>query len=95
MTPDHSNNMVHWIESILAILDSKDPTSNLMYFLLDFEQEVYNRALVDSMKSVGELKHVDKKQALSTLMALRLSSMPMIKNPPKLRNNVVPLKPVK
>lgn len=93
MTPDCGNNIYDWVDSILAILESNDPQRNLMYFLLDFEQEVYNRAIVDAMKNIGELNHIDKRHVMGTLMSLRLSSMPMIKKPPKLRSNIIQFKP--
>ena len=93
MPPDFEHNMYAWVDTILAILKSNDPHANLMYFLLDFEQEVYNRALVDAMKSISELSHTDQGQTLGKLMSLRLNSMPMIQEPPKLRENVIPLKP--
>ena len=78
-----------WTACVAHILRSTDPYKNLALFLLDFETEVYNRALSDSLANINDLDHADKGVFMGKIMALRLGKLPQIPPPPEIRSDVV------
>ena len=91
MSDDSFDILDTWIISVLQLIESDDPRNNLKHFLLDFEQEVYNRALVDVLKNISNVDHSDIGPILGKVMALRLAKIPAVNAPPGLRDNVVSL----
>ncbi len=79
MSDWYEGTMEVWVQRLASALDSKNPNKALESFFLDFEEEIYNRALTDAVKNISSLGE-DIGPIIGKLMSLRLSKIRSQKN---------------